>query len=677
MAEKVGMSAFESESQMNDYFKNDYPVYYVRPTSSFAQVTVWYDPTSYNTTGYLISDSSVSKIENPAPRPADAVPPNVTRFSETNVQEKNVDEADLIKTDGFYIYYTPLLIYQKNITYVEESRSRYYQYEPYLKTFSIDAMPPESAKVLSEIDKGGDMYLVNDTLIAITDKSMGAFNVSDPENPVQIWNRNLDGNYSESRLVDGKLYLIVQKFNMNGSADVNTTVNPNGSISANSSKTSTSNPLSKDVNDSKEIPWSPPTYMGQKIDYAKCYYPVEPSVMNASSNQVYFISVVNIANGNFDDTLAFVGSNSTFLYASTDNLYLTNYFIPDYFAARDRFFLENGSDYFPEQVMNNYKKELGDGSTEKHRERANRVWDAYINSLNKSLTESEQKELFKNYEAGFSAYIVNLIMTTESTSVSRISLKDFSVTTGTVPGAAANKFFMDEHDGNFRIATTLGTYLRLEDKVNTVYVLDKNMNVAGYTSDLAPGETIKSAAYKDDRLYLVTYKEKDPFFVIDLKNPKSPSVLGELKLPGFSTYLYPVDEKSVIGLGYTDDGKMKLTLFDVTDVKNPKESGSCVFETGKSAALSDSHAFMWDSDRQLLVLPTESHALVMEIKNGKIIFVKDDIHENATVIRSIYINNYLYTFSEKEIHVLDQNHWNLIQKIGIPQPMTFTDPKAS
>ncbi|WP_338099936.1 beta-propeller domain-containing protein [Methanolapillus africanus] len=705
MVEKVGMTTFESESQMNDYFKNSYIFNNVRPvsSSSLVRTPVWYDrtPYSYNTSMIsLILDSSDGSVnEKPLPNPAATEPLNATRFSETNVQVENVDEADLIKTDGNIIYYTPLSLYQKNITFVEEPTFRYYQYEQYLKTFTIDAMPPESMTVLSEIDRGGDLYLVNDTLIAITDKNLGAYNVSDPKNPVLIWSRNLDGMFSESRMVNGKLYLVVTKQNMNGSNDdyVNETVNPGGpmipvgesnsSENSNGSNAAVSNaavsnatvsdtavsPVGAGNTDYPTKPWTPPTYMGQKIDYRQCYYPVEPSVMTASARVVYFVSAVDISNGNFDDTIAFVGSNSTLLYASADNLYLTNYFIPNYWTARDRFFLENGSKYYPKEVMNDYKNALGDGSTEESREKANQIFDTYL----ESISESDAEQIFRNYEAGFSAHIVNLIKTTESTSISRINLKDFSVTTGVVPGAAGNQFFMDEHDGNFRVATTLGTYLRLANKVNVVYVLNKRMNVIGYTPDLAWGESIKSTNYDGDRLYMVTYAEKDPFFVIDLKNPRKPSVLGVLELPGFSTYLYPVNETSVIGLGYTNDGKMKLTLFDVTYVLNPQESGSVVFNVGKSAALSDHHAFMWDPDRSLLVLPTGEHAYVMEIKDGNIALVKDDVHENATVIRSIYINNYLYTFSEKEIHVLNQDDWALIKKIEIPQPATFTDPKTS
>lgn len=150
---------------------------------------------------------------------------------------------------------------------------------------------------------------------------------------------------------------------------------------------------------------------------------------------------------------------------------------------------------------------------------------------------------------------------------------------GQVPGMVLNQFSMDEYNGYFRIATTLHG----EESLNNLYVLDEGMEIAGRLEGLAPRERIYSARFMGDKAYLVTFEMIDPLFVIDLKNPKEPTLLGELKIPGFSTYLHPLDDKTLFGIGrdtevVTNHGRpavrekgIKLAIFDVSDFHNPKE----------------------------------------------------------------------------------------------------------
>jgi uncharacterized secreted protein with C-terminal beta-propeller domain len=102
--------------------------------------------------------------------------------------------------------------------------------------------------------------------------------------------------------------------------------------------------------------------------------------------------------------------------------------------------------------------------------------------------------------------------------------------------------------------------------------------------------------------YLVTFKQTDPFFVIDLSNPEAPKVAGELNIPGYSSYLQPYDANHVIGLGVEND-TLKLSLFDVTDINNPTEIASYTVEANysTSSALTDPKAFLFDLQKQLLV----------------------------------------------------------------------------
>lgn len=217
---------------------------------------------------------------------------------------------------------------------------------------------------------------------------------------------------------------------------------------------------------------------------------------------------------------------------------------------------------------------------------------------------------------------------TETTIFHKISIDSGSIrylVRGNVSGKVLNQFSMDEHKGYFRTATTTGTLSRFGSSTarNAVYVLDDVLQIVGKLENLAPGEKIYSARFMGDRCYLVTFKKVDPFFVIDLSNPESPSVLGELKIPGYSDYLHPYDENHIIGLGKDtyDMGDfawfqgVKLSLFDVTDVEQPKEISKYIIgDRGTSSpALYDHHAFLFSRSKNLLIIPI----LLAEIDESK------------------------------------------------------------
>jgi uncharacterized secreted protein with C-terminal beta-propeller domain len=186
---------------------------------------------------------------------------------------------------------------------------------------------------------------------------------------------------------------------------------------------------------------------------------------------------------------------------------------------------------------------------------------------------------------------------------------------GEVPGRLLNQFSMDEDNGKFRVATTSEFWTPRGGSVlhNNVYVLDSDMEIVGKLEEIAEGESIYAARFMGDRLYLVTFERIDPFFVIDLSGD-NPRVLGELKLPGYSNYLHPYDEDHVIGIGKetkeTPYGGVeilgvKLALFDVSDVNNPKAVD--VFEIGGSGTdsevLYDHKALLFSREKNILSVP--------------------------------------------------------------------------
>jgi uncharacterized secreted protein with C-terminal beta-propeller domain len=192
---------------------------------------------------------------------------------------------------------------------------------------------------------------------------------------------------------------------------------------------------------------------------------------------------------------------------------------------------------------------------------------------------------------------------------------------GAVPGRVLNSFSMDERRGVFRIATTAYPTLWTDaGETSGVYTLDLGLNRLGEVTGLAPGERIYAARFLGERCYLVTFKTIDPLFVIDLANPARPQVLGELKVPGYSSYLHPFDSTHLIGFGKDvqvvqtpwsgADGVpleqgLKVSLFDVSDVSKPQElySERIGVRGSSSEALYDHHAFLFDPARGLLAFP--------------------------------------------------------------------------
>lgn len=163
---------------------------------------------------------------------------------------------------------------------------------------------------------------------------------------------------------------------------------------------------------------------------------------------------------------------------------------------------------------------------------------------------------------------------------------------GLVEGTVLNQFSMDEHEGNLRIATT--NWQR--ESVNAVYILDEDLSPLGAIENLAPGERIFSARFMGDYGYVVTFRQIDPLFVLDLSNPAKPRVTGELKVPGFSSYLHPITDKVLLGIGRDVDENsgiqngIKLSLFDVSNEGKPKEMTNLVLGgPGSYAEVLDNH----------------------------------------------------------------------------------------
>ena len=251
---------------------------------------------------------------------------------------------------------------------------------------------------------------------------------------------------------------------------------------------------------------------------------------------------------------------------------------------------------------------------------------------------------------------------------------------------------MDEYKGNLRIATT--SYNRKYETENNIYILDKDLNEIGYLEGLAKEENIYSVRFMGKTGYVVTFKQVDPLFVIDLSNPEKPEVKGKLKIPGYSSYLHPYDDTHVIGIGKnteeteygsTVNTNMKMSMFDVSDLENPKEMFS-VSIGGKgtySEILNNHKALFFNKEKNLIGFPITIYdenisntdyrsrtkmqgAIIYEINLDKkefkekgTISIKNDesgyysYDYSKVITRLIYIGNKIYALSDSIMKVVD------------------------
>ena len=522
--------------------------------------------------------------------------PAASSYSTTNIQTQGVDEADIVKNDGKYIY----TAMQNKITITE-------------------AFPAEEMKVLSSISLYGalEIFIQGDKLVVMHQSynrascghleecvysnnnnfaKVNVYDISDKTKPELENTLGITGNYFDSRMIGDYVYLISNEY----------------------------------VNNDYDMPMVVENGKGIEI------LPTDVSYVPVKDYNYQFSNVLafNIETGEFNSQTTLTGSTST-MYVSQNNIYLTQGFYGGWYNQ--------------------------DG---------------------------------------------------DKTILNRISIDELKLeheASGEVPGTLLNQFSLGEYEGNLRVATTSildqeaqqpsNTFDRTLNQENNVYILDKNLDMIGKVEGLAPGERIYSVRFMGEKGYVVTFKKVDPLFVLDLSDAENPQVLGKLKIPGYSDYLHPLDENHIIGIGKdtveADKGNfawyqgVKMAVFDVTDPTNPIElHKEIIGDRGtQSEALQDHKAFLFDKEKELLVLPIQLYELEdeeassntrgsftfqgayvynlnvedgFELK-GRISHVTEEEElkrgdyygYNTNIRRSLYMDEVLYTISENRIKAND------------------------
>ncbi len=591
-------------------------------------------------------------------------------FSTTNIQVEGVDEADIVKNDGKYIY-----VVSGN------------------KVIIIDAYPAADMENVSEIELNNsiiNIFINGDKLIIFTSEYkyiefdepvdsdsdvvssealclgcggsgkyvsvVKVYDISDKENPELEDEYSVDGNYRDSRMIGNYVYVIANKY----------------------------------INVQKPIP---PIFEVNSVARETAVEDVH--YWDYSQRNYVFTSVVAI---NLDDadmnSKVYLTGGSGVIYVSEDNIYLTNTKYVSEFELYEEIINEVIVDVLPKAEKDKVQEIMDSNKTSsKKMQEVGEIVEDYSSSL----TGDEKAEFDEKLMKAVEETAARLEKEREKTVIHKIKIngnKIKYVSAGTAPGRLLNQFSMGEYEGNLRIATTTGNTWQ-DTSLNHVYVLDEDLEIIGSVEDLAKGERIYSVRFLGDKVYMVTFRQVDPFYVIDLSDPENPEVLGYLKIPGYSSYLHPYDEDHIIGVG-VEDRKLKLSLYDVSDFENPEEVDKYIVdgEYSSSDALYDHKAFLFDKEKQLLVIPVSQTIIVNKTKSeygywynnykywrGAFVFnidkngfdldakishsEEDEDYYSDYVRRSLYMDDVLYTISNYKIKANSLEDYDEISSLEI------------
>ena len=528
-------------------------------------------------------------------------------YGETNVQVDGVEEGDILKNDGAYLYvlrwttergYVDIVdirdkAQMRSVSQIEVCRAETVDGTSTYTNISELFITGDTLTVLytaSSYSVSGEMPEIYGAGTAGTTKTVAAvYDVTDRAVPVLRYTYAVDGSLISSRMA-GNTLLLVTEYSV---------------------------PLYRNNDDLKNA--SVPCFYK---DGVKTRFPVNTVCLTANTDSQSYLTVtlLDTASDGTNAQMKAVLGGGTDIYCTEDALLV---------AAQD----------LSDAVT--YSNETGDGTA------------------SFTLAAVDTRLFAFSLEGG--------IRYTGSTKID---------------GTLLNQFSMDAHNGYYRIATTA------EDG-SCLTVLNESLETVGELRGIAPGEDIYAARFMGDTAYLVTFYQTDPLFVLDLSDPASPRVTGELKIPGFSNYLHPYAENLLIGIGTAGDengatGQLKISLFDVGNMQEPKEISAVVFDDrafSGSTAQYDHHAYLTLPGGAFAIpvyesgtvsQPGASLACVLTVENGTLRVIEtyspdiegEDIY---AIARLTFAGDTLYTLSDTALVAFDRGTGEQLSRIDYPE----------
>lgn len=455
--------------------------------------------------------------------------------SETNEQVSGVSESEIVKTDWEYIYYM-------SDYYDQNSENKNYNDRQKKDVFIVKTDTMEVVKKI-QLPKhfwGAKLYLEDDKLVILASgRPSGKFqrqfwnadsktytiiyDVSVPEEAKMLKAFMSEGNFSKSRLIGNKLYVISTKnsYSYFRGFTVDDTLSAEEIIPKGLEIVATSDSADKNVIiDGKIQSYS--VKAGAVADCNTVEYILPETDSDLGYPQFNMVTTIDIDNIATEAKTKLVFGNLGEIYMNSENLYITN---------------------------SVYKSEA-------------------------FRCGPEMRCIAPYYYGGTNHTLIHKMNVTED------SLK--YQTSALLAGSPLTQYSMDEYKGDFRILTKTNGWNSQGEKAHTdLYVLDSDLAVKSSLQNLGAGENFKSSRYIGDKLFLVTFQQIDPLFVIDLQDPTKPTILGELKMPWYSTYLHPYDENHLMWIGYDTkenehggvyNAGVKIDLYEINYDKTCKSS---------------------------------------------------------------------------------------------------------
>lgn len=635
-------SIYDSESYASLDIKSNFGKYMLTAPFSFIMTNFRYGFGGYYTDGDLKENVSSPSVNGQTVQGSTGS--GSKDYSTTNIQVQNVDEADIVKTDGDYIYSlseTDVVI--------------------------TDVRDPKNIKIAAKIESDmtnipEDLIILNNKLVVISETisnnnnriyddyyydyysqdntTVKIYNINNKENPTLVKSYTLYEPYYTSRCIGNKLYVISSGVLRKDNDKIVTYYTENF---ANKEIELENIKYLKDIRTRKQT----------LISYLDLNNPTQSVKVNS-----YLMDIEN----------AYVSENNIYLlddsYSNSRNNYpkISSIFgLKGVFGLLDEINQSNNDDDYYGQYTNIYKFNiLSDGNV-------------------KYSSKAKEK------------------------------------------GVTINQYSVDEYNDNLRVAL-------YNNDGSRIVIFNNQLKKIGETPNLAKGERMYSSRFMENKAYLVTYRTMDPLYVVDLQAPTNPIVLGELKIPGYSTYLHPYDENHIIGIGMETKeiirrdqaGKvsstfarvigMKMALFDVSDVSNPVQISQTMIGDSRttSAILTNPKALLFSKEKSLIAIPVNNYAedfavntsednssLISSYTNGSKSYISEGYlvyninttdgfklkgtitHETAKdngedyyyytsrLLRGLYIEDNLYTVSENMVKVNELNTLKLVNEMKI------------
>jgi uncharacterized secreted protein with C-terminal beta-propeller domain/Ca2+-binding RTX toxin-like protein len=598
-------------------------------------------------------------------------------YSTTNTQERDVDEADLTKTDGRFLYILSgdelviLDIWPAAQTHIV-SHTRI---QGNVRGLYLDG---DQVAVLSETYAYDRSELVSDQAISMPMRmwrgspqtQVTILDVSDRAAPRTVEVSSLEGSLQESRMVNGRLYLV--------------------------------------VNNAVPVPSIQGTSGQEQVEVLQW---IKEPVSQLPDDKSLIVSLLYWQDPAEEGQLQWVRDPEGIVYqyraqkVLEDRTYYTYESEEEY---RARFAAMSLAQLLPRYTTTSVTNNTTSGSLAQvdhlyvpadHSDFSWNMMSTVLIDLRDQDAGPDSSTSVVGYNGTIYASANNLYVAGTDwwnggwwdepvTSLYKFSLgtDDVELTaSGQVPGWIVNQFAMDEQrqvlhnqqDDFLRIATTSRSKGQQENNVFVLQEKGDDLQIIGGVTGLGKSERIYSVRFVGDKGYLVTFRQTDPLFTLDLSDPQSPKAVGELKIPGYSSYLHPIGDQYLIGVGRDADESgrvngVQLSLFDVANLRKPKRIATYKFASDPSwwsggtwsAAEWDHHAFSYFPEQQILALPMFSYRNtgdsggleVLKVDPATGFTLLGTVSHNGQPQRSVRVDKYLYSIGYDAVKVVELEH---------------------